>query len=359
MSLFKDELNNESTGSSNSLVQKLQLDPKEFLVWKMKMMAYLESQNLFDVVESPISQNTPKTTILTKTAAAALKEKAKKNSESKDSDEKSLEMKSKKAYSILLLSLQTEQIKLVLHVPRGNANGVWEVLLQRYERKTTANKAHIREKLHSMKMETNELFDTYVARLTQLILQLADMGEEISNGELMFILFNGLPMSYSSLVQTLKVSDKMEFEEACGHIRDYQEAQAYKESKMIANFKTMDINNKINNQKETANINGSQPISQSEPDQAFAATQSYSSNHRGDRKCFTCNRSGHISFNCEQNKDKKKCEVCRKIGHNEDECGIYKRMKQKHQEKRQRQKSKSKSNPSGEASESDEDDYGF
>ena len=82
--------------------------------------------------------------------------------------------------------LQDEQLQLVAHIPRGNANEVWNTLVQRYERKTTASKSHTRDNmLHKSKKESKESFDTFVSRIMQLVISLEEMGEKVSQSEMM------------------------------------------------------------------------------------------------------------------------------------------------------------------------------
>jgi len=38
-------------------------------------------------------------------------------------------------------------------------------------------------------------------------------------------------------------------------------------------------------------------------------------------RCFTCNKVGHMKFDCPQNRGKKKC-VCHKVGHTSMECSV-------------------------------------
>ena len=51
----------------------------------------------------------------------------------------------------------------------------------------------------------------------------------------MYVLFNGLPAEYDSVVQSLKVTDQVKFHDACQHIRDYEEVQKLKKETELAN----------------------------------------------------------------------------------------------------------------------------
>ena len=189
----------------DTLERVIKFNGKNFPVWKLKMFAYLAEHKLMEVV---------------------LKD------ESKLGDDKEKE-KAITAYSVLIRSISDEQAESFIHIPMGNAYKLWQALVQRYERKTVANKAHIREQLAECIMEKNEVFDKYVARIRHLTIQLQEMGETVQPSELMHLLLRGLPQTieYKSLVQTLKVNNKLDFDEVCEHIRDCQDAQIREEKK--------------------------------------------------------------------------------------------------------------------------------
>ena len=98
-----------------------------------------------------------------KAAAAAAKEAAK-----VAEAQSALVKKSRKAYALLFGCLGIEQQLLVQHVVRGDAFTMWKILMDRYQRKTTASKMHTRAKLHAIKMERGEKFDSYLARLKEI-----------------------------------------------------------------------------------------------------------------------------------------------------------------------------------------------
>jgi hypothetical protein len=146
------------------------------------------------------------------------------------------------------------------------------------------------------------------------------MGEIVSKGELMYILTNGLPKSYSSIIQSLRVNDKLEFDEACQHIRDYQETLLIEQQ-----------NNKVSRDSHAAmhvndrqqfgnksNVNGNKSRSIGN----FNKSR-FNDDYNNNRKvmtCHTCGNNGHVKFNCIQNAKKAKCNFCRQLGHVDHEC---------------------------------------
>jgi hypothetical protein len=196
------------------LTSALKFNGSNFTLWKMKMLAYLQDKDLLEVVESPIRQDDK----VSKIGSDLGDQKAELTA-----DEEKLKKKAMKAYTILVLALQDEQLQLIVDVPRGNAYGVWKALLLRYERKTVASKTQARIMLSQCKMAKDETVDGYISRIKRIVMTLVDMGSQISNDELLHVLFNGLPEAYGPLIDTISVNTKLEFEEACTFIRDRQE----------------------------------------------------------------------------------------------------------------------------------------
>src|ERR1700733_13373297 len=114
----------ESVIVNSGPLTHLRFNGKNFNLWKMKMIAYMESLELHEVVETPIAETEEEIKLL-------LSNRVKGDNDISQSS---------KAYSILLNSFQDEQLQLVSFVTSGDAHGVWKVLLARYERKTTGEK---------------------------------------------------------------------------------------------------------------------------------------------------------------------------------------------------------------------------
>ena len=89
-------------------------------------------------------------------------------------------------------------------VVAGDANGVWKILLSKYERKTMASQHHTRGKLLAMKMERGESFDSYLARIQDVRVTLASMNSPVTDSELVFVVLEGLPAAYEIVVENLK-----------------------------------------------------------------------------------------------------------------------------------------------------------
>jgi hypothetical protein len=229
---------------------------KDFPIWKRKMLAYLALKGLSGIVTGEEKVDD--------------KSKARANS----------------AYAILLLCLADDQARLVIDIESGDAYGLWKSLEQIYECKTTLSLVHTRRLLYNCKMKKMESFDFYLAGLKELIGKLEDMGEKVSKSEKIFILLNGLPHDYSSIVSAMEINDKITFEIACDNIRNFQ-------TKLSLADKVYD----------TFSTDG------------YAAFVSKIT-------CFTCGKTGHKAYKCELNKDARKCEHCEKLGHTTENCRL-------------------------------------
>lgn len=114
------------------------------------------------------------------------------------------------------------------HMPRNGARGVWAELKKRHESNTRASKAHTRSMLHKCQLAPGEPFDLYRSRILALVQRLRNMGETVSDGEMIYALLEGLPREYEAITQALQVQDELNFDEHAAHIRDHQERMGYK-----------------------------------------------------------------------------------------------------------------------------------
>ena len=370
-------MSNSETNSTGTVAQigKLDGQGKNFAIWKLKLLGCLESLDLIEVIEKPLV-SAPKSRMSLGTPARSSSHDNNSgdplaardpNEEHKNTAQKVLENKAKKAYAIFMMTLSDDVLNLVMHIPRGNAHEVWNTILQEFESKTTASKSHTRAMLHKCKMGNNENFSTYRSRITQIVLSLEAMGETVSNGELMFVLANGLPAAYEPLVQTLQVNDKMNFQEACTHLKEYQEKMLLQkkfnpgtsnsetanygadltEDSLIEEQEELEESSNNNNQ-ETAHY-----ISYGLQRSGLANQFRGASSHRG-RFPFKARGSGrgggrntsNNNNNYNSNQGSKYCYICKMNNHSTDDCSFNSKGKKQTEATRQ---NNSKHNGSGSA----------
>jgi hypothetical protein len=170
---------------------------KNFAIYKTKIRALHRQYDLIHVIDRS-KDDAPQTMTVTATSSSATNVKAKKTEAMTDEDRK----KADRAYGILIASLDDARTQMVMHIEEGDTAGVWRTLCAHYERTSTASKAHTRSMLHKTRMELNEEFDLYKSRIIELKMRLASMGELVSDGELIYVILEGLPDSYAALKQS-------------------------------------------------------------------------------------------------------------------------------------------------------------
>ena len=229
--------------------------------------------------------------------------------------------KVEKAYAILLNLLEDNVIDLVAHVPAGDAYGVWKVLTDTYEGKSTAKLCHLLALLMNLKFrEKKEEFDVYRSRLSNLVMKLKEMGETVSPALQRYVLLKGLPKHYEALVQTLKVNDNLSLEETCIHIKDTCEAKKIK-------LLNEGLSDEANSSSDGYDSNDEKAHEANSISEAKMKSRSKQRQKRADPvgvSCYTCGQKGHISYDCPLRRTIV-CQTCKKKGHLARECrgGTY------------------------------------
>lgn len=238
-----------------------------FSAWKHKVLAYLQSIGLKEVVVQPLAE----AQVQSSKAASAVASK------------------SEKAYAILVNLLDDSLIELISSVPSGDAAGVWTVLLDTYENKSTAQLCTKLDELMNLKFESSkESFDLFKARFTHICTDLKEMGEVISPKIQRYVLLRSMPAGYGGLVQSLKINESLTFDQVCVHIKDHYESEKRKQDRGGA---------------------------ADHGDHAYMFRQKHPSN----RECYLCGRSGHLASACTL-KAKMWCSMCRSTGHTSKHC---------------------------------------
>jgi hypothetical protein len=115
----------------------------------------------------------------------------------------------KKAYSLLYQALTEELRRLVSSVPQGDAYGLWIWLEKRYQNTEQDNVGELWDQFTALKMEVDESFDEYKARVDQVFGLLTHAKDPPSAGQYCHRLLWKLTARYSPVVLTLRTTDKL------------------------------------------------------------------------------------------------------------------------------------------------------
>lgn len=204
--------------------------------------------------------------------------------------ERSIVLSGHKAYGSLVASLKSTQLRLIQHITQGDAHGVWKVLIDTYDRKSLSSRVLLMEQLFGMKLEQRESVPIYVARLDDIVHQLADQNEMVQPSMKLFVLLRGVTCRFPTLITVLKMNEKLTYEEAVQFLRNEEERK------------------------------GEDELHAEERVYYSHKSSSASSSGRSHLTCFTCGKAGHIKWHCPKNNRKKKCIRCHRIGHDATSC---------------------------------------
>ena len=332
-----------SSSSSVSLgsVPRFNGSAGEWPEFKFVMLAALRYQRVLDTVLAPHPRQVRAMAVL---AAAGPASEAEQKSEAvlvaegavQSAADQQWEERADKAYCLLVLSLGTSSLTaLARGCPQGDAYAVWQLLLGRYERKTVASQAAVFERLMAVRMEPGEAVDCFVARLKNFVLALAEMGEQTTETMQKHLLLKGLPPSFESIKQTLGLRDgKATFDEIVSHLVDYQENSIIQERATMQQQQEVASYAYAPGEGNAGGRSGQQHRrgggrggfgggAGRYNHQGAGSNGSHSNGSSGSadvRACFTCDRTGHLSFDCPQNVNAKKCSFCRCLGHVPNQC---------------------------------------
>jgi len=293
--------------SSSSTQRRIDVVPlfdgKDFTLWKLRAEAVFMANDLLDMIEKDVlqhvMQNDERNTIgggvITTSSNTKGKQENKHENKEVISERDEIRKRSHQAYGMLLQALPSEQLRLIQHIQRGDAHGVWKTLLETYERKSMATKVQLLEQLFSLQKRKEESISSYVAQLTQLERKLGAQGEAISESILIYVMLRGLPNSYITITQLIKMKEKLDMKETIELLKSEEERQSTHGI----------IHMKVNNDNGTM-VSG--------------MNAQVSNKDISHLTCYTCNQYGHKKYDCPNNKSKLKCNLCKKVGHRERNC---------------------------------------
>jgi hypothetical protein len=256
--------------------------------------------------------------------------------------------KAKKTMNVVWFALSPELQNAYGH--HENVLSLWKALQTAFESKSALHAETVSIKLATLRMSSNEAFDTFYCKYMNLHTQLRNCGVTITDDEFKNKLLRCLPSEYDTVVKAIQIQpENFSLEKVCSIIRNEQELQIVKG---MSNISLNEVVNQASNEALHYNVSnrgrgrgaygnvnrgGTNNFYNRTTDDYYnknssngnTTTAQHQSNnmHTGYNAsyspmlCHQCNAPGHIKFDCPQNQGKPKCEYCRTIGsHSTNDC---------------------------------------
>lgn len=187
----------------------------------------------------------------------------------------------------------------------------WATLKKKYEPNTAAHVQNLFAQLRDLKMEDD--YPTYLARLQSIWNQLEKMNHPISDEQRYVQLRFGLPES-AEAASSYMDANEMSLEKALMYLDKYFARDALRREQSNA---------------QTSNALATTVVGTAQVSKKRASGPG--------RKCWTCNRPGHIAANCPEKGKVQLCTYCTRPGHTEQECRTKMRAASLKKEKEQKE----------------------
>lgn len=278
----------------------LRFDGADFHLFKKQFIVYARMKKCAEALQGPLP-------VIAAGDSEAVKEAKQKMIDMQD-----------KLWFALSQCLSKDIQNSLIDIEGGDAYGLWQAILAKYESNTEANKQALRAELNACMMKEGEDFDTFKGNVLRIYGSLRSLGEVIEHKTLLSTLLTGLPQSYRGIKQTLNIVGKnMTIDEVCQHIRENDTQD------------TIMIKKEEEQQAAAAAYagnGGGWRGGRGGPPQAYGRGGSRGGGNMqhmqrgGGPTCWTCNKPGHRAYDCSQNENEIKCGNCRSIGHADKDC---------------------------------------
>ena len=144
---------------------------------------------------------------------------------------------------------------------------VWKKLGDQFQKKSWANKLHLRKRLHTLRLKDGDSVQTHIKEMTEIFSELSIIGDKISDEDRVVYLLASLPDSFTTLVTALEANTEVPKMDVV------TERLLYEEKKLI--------------DRATTSIKM----------EAGAMSVKHKVKSKGP-KCYGCHNYGHIQRNC-------------------------------------------------------------
>lgn len=177
-------------------------------------------------------------------------------------------MKENKALATIALGVEPEHQIHILDCEK--AFDAWEALQRTFEPKSRARILQLKKQILTIKLRPNETMNSYLGRLKTCSDSLKEIGYEFRGDDLAYTMLAGLPDEYDGIIMSLANLDdeKFKFTEIKEILMNEYERRVMKENKHT----------------------------EEQPKEAYNQMKERSKEEK--RKCFRCNKVGHLANNC-------------------------------------------------------------
>ena len=330
------------------IAQMLRFEGKqqEWQHWKNKLIAFLRSVGLHDVLtNAPPTREEVKVEATVKPAVAtepksdgssmAPAADAKEAGESSEGARAGIAQSSadeivrrwteasNKVFMLLIMAVQSKSLSMKINnVKQGDAHAVWKLLIAKYERNTATSLMQLMERYHSLRLnpEGTDPLGDFVAEIQSVEYELVAMGRTVDEDMQKLVLLKGLPASWSSIADILRVQGRSSsFDDMVSQLEEFDESEKIRkrdasrvgsESASFIGASSGSMPHRFGGQQGRGGSFGGQRNNSGAGQGAGGRT----------RLCYTCEQPGHMMFDCPRNANVKKCSLCRQIGHESRQC---------------------------------------
>ena len=182
--------------------------------------------------------------------------------------------KAKEGFTVIALTVDPSQFTYIRDCTDGVA--AWKALKDAYEKNSRATRISLKRQFYGFEHDTNSGMQSYINGITELAGKLKAIGVKLSDEEITDVLIFNLDKEYSSIAASLTATkDELKIADITGALLEEEQR------------------------------NGGPPVSGTEV--ALMGRRGPNRDRRegikDDRKCYLCERKGHIVKNCKAVKD--------------------------------------------------------
>lgn len=162
----------------------------------------------------------------------------------------------------------------------------WLLLEQAFEPKSRVRILQLKKQAYSMRLSASESMGAYINRVRSLADKLAEVGEEVKDTELAYLMLSGLPSEYDGLMTILANLDDDRF--------------TFAEVKKVL-LTEYDRRNEKSHEKAIETGKEAYNIQAKQNGMSHRAAHSSQKRRRNRVTCFKCGKKGHYARDCDDN----------------------------------------------------------